>query len=144
MRFLFALLLLAASLGSVASQVKAPLSAKPKDLNPSVVSTSCGGAGVIISDIRHALDGSVAFRLNVGTAPTASCNVQLRPLNFLGFVCTVRSAENSSIEFVQKQTATTNGEVVLRNFDEHGTLVSPVSSSEWYVICRQAKKRDYR
>lgn len=99
---------------------------------PTIAGAGCGGSGASISTNN----GTVAFDINVGTAPTAGgCTVTM-PQAATRWNCSVNDYTTISTSvFVQKQTSSTTTSVVFQNYSDVAVATAPTASDIYHVQC---------
>lgn len=99
---------------------------------PTITGAGCGGSAASIPSAN----GTVAFTINVGTAPASSgCTVTL-PTATTGWNCSVNDFTTISTSvFVQKQTASTTGSATFVNYSSVAVATAPSASDIYHVQC---------
>jgi hypothetical protein len=100
---------------------------------PTIAAGGCGGSAASIT----ANNGTAAFNINVGTAPTsAGCTVTM-PAATTGWNCQVsdQTTQSTSVS-MQKQTgAVSTTSVVLQNFSDVTVATAPAANDLYHVVC---------
>lgn len=99
---------------------------------PSIAGAGCGGSAASIP----ANNGTAAFTVNVGTAPTsAGCTVTL-PTATTGWTCRATDITTTSTGvFYQKQTGGSTTTAIIQNFSDVAVATAPTASDVYRVSC---------
>jgi hypothetical protein len=102
---------------------------------PTIAGAGCGGSGATIPNSN----GTAAFTINVGTAPTAGgCTVTM-PAAATGWTCSVVDVTtNSTAIFLQKQfpaASQSATQILLQNFNDVAVAAAPTANDIWRVQC---------
>jgi hypothetical protein len=99
---------------------------------PTIAAGGCGGSAASISNNN----GTGAFWINTGTAPTAAgCTVTL-PTASAGWNCFVTDiTTNSTSVFLQKQTGGSTTTAILQNFSDVAVATAPTANDIYRVSC---------
>lgn len=99
---------------------------------PTIAGAGCGGSGATIASNN----GTAAFTINTGTAPTAGgCTVTLPTATTAWNCYPTDLTTTSATVFLQKQTSGTTTTAVLQNFSTTPAAAAPVANDIYQVSC---------
>jgi hypothetical protein len=100
---------------------------------PTIAGAGCGGSSASIPNNN----GTLAFTINVGTAPTSGgCTVTL-PTAATGWYCDATDfTTNSTGIFQLKQTGGSTTSAVIQNFSDVAVATAPTANDIWRVSCK--------
>lgn len=99
---------------------------------PIIADNGCGGTGAVITSAN----GTAAFDIDVGVAPTAAGCTLTMPLTNDDWHCWVGDYTTiSATVFMQRQTAGSTNSIKLQNFNSGISAAAPTAHDIYHVIC---------